>query len=735
MPSSVSQSLVFQNSPLILGATLVFVLAVAVLCFTAWRRSGYRRGLGFLEALRLLIAVGVAITFNQPEWREIFKPDFKPTLAVLADISRSMDTEDVLDPIQPAAAPKSRAESVEPLLAENAWSSLKERFDIVIEPFSSAEQPDREGTDIHGALAMAVEKHPRLRALVLISDGDWNSGEPPSIAATKLRMREIPVFAVPAGSETKLPDVEVAGFDAPAFGVAGKPVRIPFVIDSSLPREERITVEMTASTGESMTKEVTLPAMGRLQDALVWRPLATGDVKLKLTALKLAAERCADNNSLEAPIAIRKEHLRVLVIESFPRWEYRYLRNALERDPGVEVNCLLFHPDLQKPGSGKGYLSAFPSDEALTAYDVVFLGDVGIDKNQLTTEQCAALQRLVRDQASGLVFLPGMRGHQLALADSALGDLFPIVFDEAQARGWGSNVPGKFVLTDAGTKSLLTKLEDTDEASARVWSSLPGFQWYAAALRAKIGTEVLATHGSESTKFGRVPLIVTKTYGAGKILFMGADGAWRWRRGVEDKYHYRFWGQVVRWMAYQRNMASSDRMRLFYSPDRPQSGDVLTLNANVMSATGEPLRNGSVIAQIESPAGKAASVRLMPAGEEAWGLFTGTFTPTETGEHRVRLSSAGSGTAMDAVIPVQGTAREKLGQAARYDVLREIAQITKGQFIPAPDPASVIKAVVSLPEPELLERRLPLWSHPLWAGFLVALLGIFWACRKAIGVF
>ena len=45
---------------------------------------------------------------------------------------------------------------------------------------------------------------------------------------------------------------------------------------------------------------------------------------------------------------------------------------------------------------------------------------------------------------------------------------------------------------------------------------------------------------------------------------MGTDGAWRWRKGVEDKYHYRFWGQVVRWMAYQRNMAKGETMRLYY---------------------------------------------------------------------------------------------------------------------------------------------------------------------------
>ena len=41
------------------------------------------------------------------------------------------------------------------------------------------------------------------------------------------------------------------------------------------------------------------------------------------------SETIADNNKLTVPISIREEKLRVLVVESLPRWEYRYLRNAL----------------------------------------------------------------------------------------------------------------------------------------------------------------------------------------------------------------------------------------------------------------------------------------------------------------------------------------------------------------------------------------------------------------------
>ena len=83
------------------------------------------------------------------------------------------------------------------------------------------------------------------------------------------------------------------------------------------------------------------------------------------------------------------------------------------RPAGVDVSCLLFHPGLSKRGGGNGYLKEFPkTDEELAKYDVVFLGDVGVGPKQLTAEDCKRIKGLVEGQASGLIFMPGMKGDQ-----------------------------------------------------------------------------------------------------------------------------------------------------------------------------------------------------------------------------------------------------------------------------------------------------------------------------------
>ncbi|MFN0051225.1 MAG: hypothetical protein ACKV0T_03485 [Planctomycetales bacterium] len=725
--------LMFQWTGWSLAISVIGVLLTAGLCLAAWRRSGYRLSQGLLEALRLSIVCLGAVLYNQPEWIEEFRPQEKPAIAILWDASPSMETRDVPSPGGSAGSLATRRETIAPLTEAAAWSRLQERFNVVVQSFSPP-QPGR-GSDLHEPLAEAPEKFPNLRGVVLISDGDWNEGEPPVQAAARLRLKGIPILAAPVGSPTRLPDVDLMSLDAPTFGVAGKSVRIPFTIESSLPREYSTTVTLKTSDGDEVSKELRIAPMGRTSDWIVWKPKATGDVTLTLDVPAHGDESLTDNNRLSAPIAIREEKLRVLVVESYPRWEYRYLRNALSRDPGVEVSCLLFHPGLSKVGGGnKDYIKQFPAGlDELGKYDVVFLGDVGVDEGQLTAEQCRLLKGLVEHQASGLVFMPGWQGRQMSLLDTELEELLPVVVDEAQPAGWGSRTPSHFELTEMGRRSLLTKLADTQDDNIEVWEGLPGFQWYAPVLRAKAGSDVLCVHKDMTNEYGRLPLLVTRTYGAGKILFMGTDGAWRWRKGVEDKYHYRFWGQVVRWMAYQRNMAKGETMRLFYSPDQPQMRQTIALHANVMEKSGEPLHGGEVLARITPPSGKTETVRFNSAGDE-WGVYTSRFTAAEPGQHSVTLACKQTGATLETSFFVQGVATERLGRPARLDVLEELARVSKGKVVDVDKLDDVIRTLADLPEPPPSIRRVQLWAHPVPAALIVFLMGLFWAGRKYVGL-
>jgi hypothetical protein len=100
----------------------------------------------------------------------------------------------------------------------------------------------------------------------------------------------------------------------------------------------------------------------------------------------------------------------------------------------------------------------------------------------------------------------------------------------------------------------------------------------------------------------------------------------------------------------------------------------------------------------------------------------------------MRSSSPASRPGLEASFFVQGVAAEGIGKPARPEVLEEIARVTHGQVVAPEKLEEVIRALAELPEPAPSVRRVQLWSHPAVAGSLVALMGIFWIGRKAIGL-
>jgi hypothetical protein len=738
------QNLHFSPTLLTLAVGIIAALILVIVCLASYRRSPNKKRSAALECLRFFIGLLVIALLWQPEWLTVIHPNTKPRIAILWDDSKSMTTTDAQLPqlFSPTKEIVTRAEFTSQILNSSLWNSLSANGanEIITRSFSTLPEDTSlhaaAGTDLTSPLEETLEKESNLRAAIVISDGDWNLGQPPVSAAQKFLLRKVPLFTIPTGSSVRLPDLDLLAVNAPTYGIVGENIQIPFSIRSSLDREVKTTIRLKDETGRERTKAIVLPPNKTTYDTMLWKLEKEGSSTLDLSFPPAQGELVPSNNSRKFTMAGKPEKIRVLVIDSLPRWEYRFLRNALSRDPGVELSCLLFHPQLGI-GGGPDYVEKFPDKiEDLAKYDVIFIGDVGIGNDQLTKEQCTLVRGLVENQASGLVFLPGPQGNQFSLLDTDLADLVPVYLDASKKTGNTEATPSPLALTSDGASSLLTMLGDTEEDNPLVWRSLPGFYWHAPIERAKAGTTVLAVHANRSSgNYGRIPLIITKTAGSGKILYMGIDSAWRWRRGVEDKYHYRFWGQVARWMSYQRNMAAGQRVRIFYTPERPAPGDTVTLHANAFDKNGAPLSDGNVTLSLTAPNGTTRSIDLNK-DDSSWGSFTGRFAIDSPGAWKLSAGIANDDAKpVETTLLAQAVDLEKTGQPARPEVLEEMSRIAKARMIQPDALTDLIKEITALPEPRPLENRIPLWHHWITLTSIIVLLAIFWIARKFNGQF
>ena len=726
----------FSVTPFYLITGIAFVLFSLYQSWRMIRGPEISRRLLFIEGLRLLISVLIAITLLKPELVRISREEREPVVAVLMDRSGSTDTQDITTNATEVVTRRAWLDS----LSDRApWNVLGENGRVELSSFGapdnelSEEERLDQGTDLNLALNTALDSHANLKAVLLLTDGDWNKGDSPVEAAARLSQRQVPVYAVAVGRDQYLPDLVLTDVSAPGYGLVEEHIAIPFSIQSHLDSDVKTTITLESQHGVETTKDITIPARGLLQDTLIWMPTEEDNHKLTLSFPKSRDEFFEDNNSQSFDIALRREVLKVLVVESLPRWEFRYLRNALMRDPGIDVDCLLLHPKLG-PAAGETYLDEFPEGlDELSDYDVVFLGDVGVGGNELTRTHMTRIKGLVEHQGSGLVIMPGPRGRVGSLLDSPIAPIIPVLLDADSESGFGFDRSDTLQLTSHGRGHFLTMLGRNEADNYEIWKRLPGFYWYAPVLKNKPGSDVLAVHATRRNKWGRIPLLVTRHAGSGKVLFMGTDSAWRWRRGVEDRYHYRFWSQVIRWMAHQRHLSQDQGIRVFFTPEDPVRGETVFLNATVFNQDGFPLKEGPVRAIIKAPDGSAQRIAL-EAEPGGWGVFKGRFTPRVGGTYKLDIRSEKAGRELSTPVTVRAPQREKPGQPARSAVLRELAGMTGGQWGNIENVSELITGISMLPEPSPLEQRVRVWCHPWWCAGIVLLCAMYWSARKLAGV-
>ena len=707
---------------------LAVVITAAGVAWVHWRRRP-KAVVAFMEGLRLLVIAMLAFTLLKPEFVRVIEFQDEPEVVVLVDESGSMTTRDLALPDEVIT----RASWLSNTLATNFWKPLEATGQVTVESFANTSTNAAAGTDLGQALSEVLQRQRNLKSVLLLTDGDWNVGSSPLGAATRYRDRGVPVYSVSVGREEPLPDLELQLGSVPSYGLVGEQVSIPFRVNSHLPDTVEAEITLTEDDNVQSRKQLIIPAQTEITDAIVWSPRTVGEFTVTLKLPVQPGEALNDNNEQTARIAVRSETLKVLVVESLPRWEYRFLRNALARDPGVEMHCVLFHPGMG-PGGGQHYLPAFPgTKEMLANYDVVFLGDVGIGEGELKESDVELLKGLVEQQASGLVFLPGSRGRHLTLMNSPLADLMPVVLDKERTEGVGLRNESALLLTSQGEGHLLTRFHTEEKRNAAIWKGLPGFYWSASVEKSRPGSEVLAVHSSLRNNWGRIPLLVTRTAGNGKVLFMGTDSAWRWRRGVEDKYHYRFWSQVVRWMAHQRHLSEREGIRLTFSPESPSAGETVYLQATVLTPGGFPIEEGPVFGKVTSSSG--AEERLeFDMVDGGWGVFTSRLAPEEGGEYTIALDAPKANRKLETKLNVIQPTREKIGRPANTGVLGEIAKLTLARTGPIEDLSAIVSEISALPEPRPLEQRVRLWANAWWGGAIVFLLAIYWIARKWAGM-
>ncbi len=627
-------------------------------------------------------------------------------------------------------------------------------------PADAADGPDQvaaalaalEGTAAEGqatALGDALQRiltdlrSERVAALVLLTDGRSNAGSVSAEAvAGRFKRKDVPIYAVGVGDPEPPRDLALDDFRAPDVSLAGdvmsgavlvraqgypeaREVRVRITLDDQPLHEALVTVG-----GEQPDRDVEFQA--KLPRA--------GEYTLEARVDPDPDELTADNNRVMRRIRVIDEKLRVLYIEGYPRWEYRYLKNALVRDSHMEVQVLLASADpefVQESSPHVPALRRLPPPDELLKYHVVVLGDVSPEARDRRGEPVFgpgaldALRELVRERGGGLLMISGEQSAPRAWVGTPLEDVLPVVIDPNAGRGMDFSRPWRPRLTRDGYDSPLMRLEPAEEVSRALWDAqLPDLYWYVQVERAKPQAQVLAVHPRDKNQHGPFPVAAWHRYGAGTSFWVGFDETWRWRPSVGDKYQYRFFGQILRFLSLQ---SFSRAKRFFVSTDKTQYdlGEEVQLHAEVRDREKRPDDPGQEV-QLEAPDGSQQTLVLKPT--ERAGRYVGTYKPVQVGPYRARIDPGAEGAQSDAASRVFEVRLPRLElQDPRMDQegLERVAEASGGKFLrldgldAIPDEVQPRRAQVRIGKTET-----ELWDKPWVFALFFGLILVEWIGRK-----
>ena len=448
-------------------------------------------------------------------------------------------------------------------------------------------------------------------AVVLVTDGRENaSGKSLAELARRCGELKVPLHIYGVGSsafgQLQIRDVQTqenlfvddssmipVRFRAKGFEAGAK---VEFNV--KLNGKEVISKSIDLKEGDDIRETLSfVPAKG---DAIAGKQDLVTSVKVRVPRAGGSEEVFTDELAKSVRIVDRK--VKVLMVDSQPRWDFKFIQRGLMRDRRVQAKFILTEGDpraMRSESEEHPFLAAFPeSRQKLAEYDLLILGDV--PATSFTREQQESIRDFV-SEGGGMIHIAGKGNGPSSWLGTALADILPVELDKATfVTDSGKRTEGfRPVVSPHGSRSLLMSLEDNAEDNKRLWTTLPELYWHYPVKKLKPASEVYLVHPTAKTTDDKpMPLLATHYYGKGFVLYSGIDETWRWRYNTAEQLFGRFWTQAVYLAGVPRTLGTK-LTQLSLDTAEPTFGKTAQVYARLYSQDLKPLVTDRIGARVE----------------------------------------------------------------------------------------------------------------------------------------
>jgi len=582
-------------------------------------------------------------------------------------------------------------------------------FDAELFPVSSPEELTLDGTrtNIDRGLADFLELLDQQEALIVVTDGIVTSGRDPSATASQM---PIPVYTVGIGDTSRQNDIVVQRVTHnPTASLNSSLTVEASILNDGFPdrdilvqlrHEDQVIQEQTIRSSEMRSVqqvrfEIMLEEEG-LQQFQVHVP-------------EIPGEWTAENNTRWFSVDVRDDRLRVLHLAFEVHPDVRNVRRFLREDKQIALESRTW---IARDRYVEGELPDRPDTLDL----VILQGFPHVDLND------AHAGKVADRFSENALFLIGSAGQDVSRLSTLFSGELPIRFQSGYR--WQDV---QFHLPAERSSHAVLDFEMPDDL--RVTPIRGGIR--DAGTTANAAALLRTTYRGNETQ---APLLAVQTIGNRNISQLNAYNMYLWSLSTRKETRD-FWedllNNIIKWTA-----AQPDEELLNITPAEPvfQLGEPVVLNGFLRNESGEPEENAVIDMVLDSD---DIDERRYVMSNESGGRYQLEIGNLPEGSYRFTGMAKRGDREIDTrtgQFTVGGVNREYLDTVRDDDLLRFIAQVSGGQFLPherAEDLFAILDEQIGFEQRlETTSETLSLHRNPLWFILVILLLTLEWGIRK-----
>ncbi|MDD2708357.1 MAG: hypothetical protein PHV34_10135 [Verrucomicrobiae bacterium] len=679
----------------------------------------------FLLMLRLVWSLGLLWCLWEPVAQSTVRKqiDLKNRAVVMLDASLSMGISDQGDNKRWQQV-RNLAGRLERLFAEirlerTEWLA----FGSHVRPWNEKMVPVDRQSLLLREIREVAEQQPAsgvANTLFLVTDGGDTAETPAAEAIPSLRARNIRVFPLLLSGVAQPPPlariVRVAAPQQVALNQA-----FDLRVDARLRANRPVSFKMVVERDGQVVGQKILQQCGEGVTRVTF-PFRAEAAQSSLYTVKLMdAEGKKEFSRMSAVVLAKtRDVLRVLYVQGAVDWEYRFVRQAIRPNASmvmkgvthIKGDKFLLQETAQSSADSKELSVLAMLQAGMNDCDVFVFSNV--DPKLLNEESQKVLLQFIQKRGGGILFFTGNAGLTAGFRGTLLEQLMPVIFDEKPVLAGDdpkttgkANLPPTLCALQLTPEGLASEIWGADAAtSASLGQPPPTFEKYIRIQQAKPAAQILAVHPADQMEGKPRPLMVSQNMGAGRVVFLGVDGLWRWRMNTPaiQRDYDRFWQQLLLWLGgrVENDTLEADRSRC-----QPQEEIHLVLRVRKADA-GNRL-------WVKSLNESEREISLVWNASRTEGK--GIFLPVSEGEV-IFTARNKSTTLCQQAVDVSAIDLEREYCSLNETLLQQLARETNGQCLTEDNLEIIPSLFHSKTETATHREQKPLWHEP-WIFLLI----------------